>query len=464
MPLQLPNLDDRRYADLVAEARRLIPAYDPAWTNHNPSDPGITLVELFAYLTELLLYRLDRVTADNQRKFLKLLNGPDWTPTPGADLNDDIRSTVQALRSRERAVTVADFEYLATDRFNDWLGAWQRAEQDGEPFEEWWQITRLDRNNAAHRPSAVPAVARATCVASRNLERGTEAERAAFAAAHVSLIVLPQDAGALQPPAVLKTALWGYLHDWRTLTTRHHVVGPRYAPIGAEIVLATVSGAVIESVRARLIEQLARFLDPLTGGPGGEGWPFGRDVYASEFYEQIEAVEGVDYVTDLLLTSDCAPTDIQCVAAPPVWHDEGDLVGLSLVAHQLPRFQIDPAALVLVPHSSFLRVRLTVTLTAESASDPAALKRQAKAAVRHFFHPHTRTLTSLPPNSAGLGTGLKPAVLDAALEAIPGVTAAALAWQADAADLYMEGGQVTGLYVGADEQVNCRVQVVVRNA
>src|SRR6266568_9250719 len=101
MPLQLPNLDDRRYTDLVTEARRLIPVYDPHWTNHNPSDPGITLLELFAYLTEALLYRLDHVTAENQRKFLKLLNGPseflkllnlpDWTPS--ADLTADIRAT-----------------------------------------------------------------------------------------------------------------------------------------------------------------------------------------------------------------------------------------------------------------------------------------------------------------------------------------------------------------------------------
>ncbi len=80
MPLQLPNLDDRRYADLVDEARRLIPTYAPEWTNHNPSDPGITLVELFAFLSEMLLYRLNRVTAANVLSFLKLLNGTDWNP------------------------------------------------------------------------------------------------------------------------------------------------------------------------------------------------------------------------------------------------------------------------------------------------------------------------------------------------------------------------------------------------
>jgi len=49
MPLTLPVLDDRSFDDLVAEARALIPALAPEWTNHNPSDPGITLIELFAW-------------------------------------------------------------------------------------------------------------------------------------------------------------------------------------------------------------------------------------------------------------------------------------------------------------------------------------------------------------------------------------------------------------------------------
>ena len=46
MPIPLPNLDDWTYADLTAEARALIPSLCPEWTNHNPSDPGITLIEL----------------------------------------------------------------------------------------------------------------------------------------------------------------------------------------------------------------------------------------------------------------------------------------------------------------------------------------------------------------------------------------------------------------------------------
>ena len=50
-----PKLDDRTYADIIAEAVRLIPRYCPEWTNHNPSDPGITILELCAWMTEMIL-------------------------------------------------------------------------------------------------------------------------------------------------------------------------------------------------------------------------------------------------------------------------------------------------------------------------------------------------------------------------------------------------------------------------
>src|SRR3989441_13169450 len=74
MPLTLPNLDDRRYADLAAEARALIPTYAPESTNHNPSDPGVTLLELISYLSELLVYRGNRVTDANILAFLPLID------------------------------------------------------------------------------------------------------------------------------------------------------------------------------------------------------------------------------------------------------------------------------------------------------------------------------------------------------------------------------------------------------
>ena len=47
MTLPVPNLDDRSWKQIVDEAVRLIPRYCPEWTNHNASDPGITLIELY---------------------------------------------------------------------------------------------------------------------------------------------------------------------------------------------------------------------------------------------------------------------------------------------------------------------------------------------------------------------------------------------------------------------------------
>src|SRR5438309_7471762 len=73
MPLAAPNLDDRRFADIIAEAKTLIPRYAPEWTNFNESDPGITMVELFAWMTEILVYRLNQVPDRNYIKFLQLI-------------------------------------------------------------------------------------------------------------------------------------------------------------------------------------------------------------------------------------------------------------------------------------------------------------------------------------------------------------------------------------------------------
>jgi predicted phage baseplate assembly protein len=68
-----PKLDDRTFNDIVDEAISMIPRYAPEWTNHNPSDPGITLIELAAWMTDLLIYRLNQVPDKNYVAFLNLL-------------------------------------------------------------------------------------------------------------------------------------------------------------------------------------------------------------------------------------------------------------------------------------------------------------------------------------------------------------------------------------------------------
>ncbi len=79
MPLPEPTLDNRVFDQLVAEGRGQVPRLAPRWTDHNASDPGITLLELAAWLTEQNVYRFDRPSDEALRAFAALAGA---TPGP----------------------------------------------------------------------------------------------------------------------------------------------------------------------------------------------------------------------------------------------------------------------------------------------------------------------------------------------------------------------------------------------
>jgi predicted phage baseplate assembly protein len=74
MALPAPNLDDRQFQDLVDDAKRLVQQRCPSWTDHNVSDPGVTLIEAYAQMVDQLIYRLNRVPDRNYVKFLELID------------------------------------------------------------------------------------------------------------------------------------------------------------------------------------------------------------------------------------------------------------------------------------------------------------------------------------------------------------------------------------------------------
>jgi len=260
MPLTLPQLDDRTWKDLVEESRALIPSLAPEWTNFNASDPGITLVELFAYLTESLLYRVNRVSEPNQRVFLKLIDGP--ARQGHGDLATDIRSTLAGLRHCHRAVTAHDFESLAM------------AVNDQPDFKE--------------------KVARAHCLPRRNLEGGGAAA-GLDTPGHVTVLIMPTTRS--RPSEELLRRVRRILEPARLITTRVHVVAPRFATIGIRITLVIRKDVVPETVRKSAVAALETYFDPIVGGLDGFGWPFSRDIYVSEIYWILARLPGVQYVT-----------------------------------------------------------------------------------------------------------------------------------------------------------------------
>ena len=84
MPLPDPTLDNRRFDQLVGEGRALIPRLSPGWTDHNASDPGITLLELGAWLAEQNIYRLDRLSPEAVRRFVRLVGVEPAPPSVAA--------------------------------------------------------------------------------------------------------------------------------------------------------------------------------------------------------------------------------------------------------------------------------------------------------------------------------------------------------------------------------------------
>jgi hypothetical protein len=273
MPLDVPNLDDRTFADLVEEAIAMLPRYAPDWTNHNPSDPGITLIELLAYFTELLIYRLNRVTREAKIQFLLLLNGYESNiqhRLSVASMNEvdaALERAVLTLRQPQRAVTSQDYEKL---------------------------LVNMTASNTKTK------IARSKCFGRKNLEIGDSALREADTPGHVSVVVVP--ASVLDQPKLnlLLEEVRKYLEPKRLLTTRLHIVKPLFLWIEIDMIIQARPDITTEDVKLNVIKRLERHFSPLPDDePKGEGWPFGRALYLSEVYELLDKVEGVDYVKDI---------------------------------------------------------------------------------------------------------------------------------------------------------------------
>src|SRR5262249_37005337 len=227
MPIALPDFDDRTWEDLVEEGRSLIVAWAPEWTDHNASDPGITMMELFAFLTEALIYRTNRIPDRHKWAFLRLINGPTWRCRDS--LEDCIRETVRRIPINHRAVTAADFETLATK---------------------------------------VPGVARAWCLPGCELSRMDEPELPTPVSGHVGVLVAPDPRYPELAHDLLHTVRRA-LEPARLLGTRLHFRFPRFVPVRVCASLDIVPGATPADVRRWAKERLSRFFDAIEGGAEG---------------------------------------------------------------------------------------------------------------------------------------------------------------------------------------------------
>ena len=184
-----------------------------------------------------------------------------WGGLDAESLDSAMSRAPKLLRSRDRAVTEADFEFLARE--------------------------------------ALPAgISRVKCLQPRPSDAGR------VAPGQIYVLVVPH---VLNPPGYLDPVelelkegdvqiLSNYLDDRRLLTTRLDIRAPAYRWVSVKAMLRAAPGVPQSDVETAVLERLYRFLNPLTGGPDGKGWPFGRDLYISDVYQCLQGMPDVLFI------------------------------------------------------------------------------------------------------------------------------------------------------------------------
>jgi predicted phage baseplate assembly protein len=214
--------------------------------------------------------------SDLERAKLQVTNAwPEREGTSAETLDETVARMIATLGRAERAITLQDYEALA---------------------------------------ARVPGVRLARVAALANHHPGFPGFKAPGIVTIVIVPFLP--AGQPAPGPELRQAVAAYLHPRRILGTRVEVVGPGYVEVSVAATVRALPGVSKASVRQKIVDVLNRFLDPLLGGPEGDGWPFGRHVYRAEILQAVDEVPGVDHVELLSLS---AGGSAQCgnICVPP---------------------------------------------------------------------------------------------------------------------------------------------------
>jgi len=122
---------------------------------------------------------------------------------------------------------------------------------------------------------------------------------------NVTVVVVPYSRDAATVPREgFKQTVLNHLNKHRLVTTRVHVIGPKYVTISLKCQVHLLKHTSQVMTEDRVRKKLKDFLHPIKGGPYGKGWPFGRPVFPSEISQTIDGVEGVDYVSNVSLKSE----------------------------------------------------------------------------------------------------------------------------------------------------------------
>lgn len=247
MGLEIPNLDKKDFETRLKEAMAKLPTYSKNWTEYNASDPGITIIELLAWIADINSYKLNRVRQEHYDALIKLLieDSQEITIDSSSELQNE-------YFSMDKLVTLDDFEsFLILDE----------------------QIKKV----------------KASADKEQNL---------------IKIIIVPNSYDEKPiPTKKLKKDIKKELDDRVLLTTKVELEDPSYHEVNLNIVLKTKLQNPNE-LRKQIISQLEKFLHPISGGIDKKGWDFGEDLHISDIYLLLSEIEGIDIIDSIFFNKE----------------------------------------------------------------------------------------------------------------------------------------------------------------
>jgi len=289
MAIQLPNLDTKTYEEISEEMVASIPKYTDKWTNHNPSDPGITILEMLSWIAETTLYRMNGIPNESYVNFLRLVAGASGTDEVERLLKDSHQDmyhrkileflkeieegnektipqikmeALMFLKSRYRAVTEDDFRRLAIEA-TDLLEV---------------KVRRVIVEKASDKSK-------------------------------VEIILVPEKWKQYEELAEsekqsrykeLAGSVMDYLNPRTLIGTKIVVRQPVYSDVSIYLKIVCHHYAIAEKIEADTKDRILQHLDPFVGGDEKTGWPYRRSLSVYEIAQIVEETDGVKQVESMI--------------------------------------------------------------------------------------------------------------------------------------------------------------------
>jgi predicted phage baseplate assembly protein len=160
-------------------------------------------------------------------------------------------------------------------------------------------VTKEDYEDLAKLAS--PIVAKARCYPNQDLGAAPGGKRDKPGV--VSLILVPQSTAPRPVPELtLLRRVRDFLNEHRARDSELVLLAPEFVEVSVDAVVAAAVGPASANIVEQCEAEVSRYLHPLTGGPEGKGWEFGRRPHESDLYARLESIRGLDHVQSLFIT------------------------------------------------------------------------------------------------------------------------------------------------------------------